>query len=568
MLLQINIQNFALIEKLTVTFEKGFNILSGETGAGKSILIDAINCVLGGKSSRGFIRTGTEKAFVEAVFTIENDKTEAVLNEMDVEHDDLVIISREMFKSGKSIAKVNGKSVLVSQLKDISVTLIDIHGQHENQNLLEVSNHIFYLDNFGEENILWQIEKYSVLYKEIIDIDKKIKELKITDGENGKISDFLKYQINEIDKASLKIGEDDELEEKFSVISNSENISKIFSEASEILYDGTENSKSIYDLLGYVVNKLRTVEGKSEKIKCIADSLEGIYYNTQEIVQDIRDIKDNISFDEKELEYINSRLFQIDNYKKKYGKTIEEIFKYKEEIEKKYDEYINREEIIKNLELKKNKVFEKLIFEAKKLHEIRIKLAKGLETKVKNELNYVGLEKSTFKIDVNFDEKSVGNIGADKVQFLISTNPGEPLKSLEKVVSGGELSRIMLAIKTVFVDKDKVPSVIFDEIDTGISGRIAQSVAEKMYTISTKHQVFCVTHLAQIACMSDIHFWVSKNTKNEKTYTDVRRINEDEKKKVLALMIGGTEVTKITIEHATEMIEMAEKRKKQITQIV
>lgn len=567
MLLQINIENFALIEKLTVTFEKGFNILSGETGAGKSILIDAINCVLGGKSSRGFIRTGTEKAFVEAVFTIENDKTELALNEMDVECDDLVIISREMFKSGKSIAKVNGKAILVSQLKNISDTLIDIHGQHENQNLLEVSNHIFYLDNFGEENIFNQIEKYSVLYKEITDIDKKIKELKISDGENGKISDFLKYQIDEIDKANLKMGEDEELEEKFSVISNSENISKIFSEASEILYDGTENSKSIYDLLGYIVNKLRTVEGKSEKIKNIADSLEGVYYNTQEIVQDIRDIKDNISFDEKELEYVNSRLFQIDNYKKKYGKTIEEIFKYKEEIEKKYDEYINREEIIKNLELKKDKVFEKLIFEAEKLHQIRNKLAKNLEIKVKNELNYIGLEKSTFKIDVSFDKNSIGNIGADKVQFLISTNPGEPLKSLEKVVSGGELSRIMLAIKTVFVDKDKVPSVIFDEIDTGISGRIAQSVAEKMYTISTKHQVFCVTHLAQIACMSDIHFWVSKNTKNEKTYTDVRRISKDEKKKVLALMIGGTEVTKITIEHAAEMIEMAEKRKKQITQI-
>lgn len=567
MLLQINIQNFALIEKLTVTFEKGFNILSGETGAGKSILIDAINYVLGGKSSRGFIRTGAEKAFVEAVFTIENDKTELALNEMDVEYDDLVIISREMFRSGKSIAKVNGKAILVSQLKNVSDTLIDIHGQHENQNLLEVSNHIFYLDNFGGKNVLKQIEKYSVLYNEIIDIDKKIKGLKISDGDNGKISDFLKYQIDEIDKANLKIGEDEELEEKFSVISNSENISKIFSEASEILYDGTENSKSIYDLLGYIVNKLRTVEGKIEKIKNIADSLEGIYYSTQEIVQDIKDIKDNISFDEKELEYVNSRLFEIDNYKKKYGKSIEEIFKYKEEIEKKYDEYINREDIIKNLELKRNKVLEKLIFEAKKLHEMRVRIAEDLEVKVKNELNYVGLEKSTFKIDVSFDNKSIGNIGADKVQFLISTNPGEPLKSLEKVVSGGELSRIMLAIKTVFVDKDKVPSVIFDEIDTGISGRIAQSVAEKMYTISTKHQVFCVTHLAQIACMSDIHFWVSKNTKNEKTYTDVRRINKDEKRKVLALMIGGTEVTKITMEHAEEMIEMAEKRKKQIAQI-
>lgn len=565
MLLQINIENFALIEKLTVTFDKGFNILSGETGAGKSILIDAINYVLGGKSSRGFIRTGTEKAFVEAVFTIENDKTELALKEMDIEFDDLVIISREMFKSGKNIAKVNGKSLLVSKLKSISDTLIDIHGQHENQNLLEVSNHIFYLDNFGEQDVLNQIEKYSTFYKEIIDIDKKIKELKISDSENGKISDFLKYQIDEIDKAGLKMGEDKELEEKFSVISNSENISKIFSEASEILYDGTDNSKSIYDLLGYIVSRFRTVEGKSEKIKSIANSLEEIYYATQEIVQDIKDIKDSISFDEKELEYINSRLFQIDNYKKKYGKTIEEIFKYKKEIENKYDEYINREEIIKKLALKKNKIFEKLIFEAEKLHKMRVKVAKDLEVKVKNELNYVGLEKSIFKIDVKFDENNIGNIGADKVQFLISTNPGEPLKSLEKVVSGGELSRIMLAIKTVFVDKDKVPSVIFDEIDTGISGRIAQSVAEKMYIISTKHQVFCVTHLAQIACMSDIHFLVSKNTQNEKTYTDVKRIDENEKKKVLALMIGGTEVTKITMEHASEMIEMAEKRKKQLS---
>ncbi|MFL0251553.1 DNA repair protein RecN [Clostridium neuense] len=564
MLLQINIQNFALIEKLTVTFDKGFNILSGETGAGKSILIDAINCVLGGKSSRGFIRTGTDRAFVEAVFTIENEKTEAVLKEMDIECDDLVIISREMFKSGKSIAKVNGKSILVSRLKSVSDTLIDIHGQHENQNLLEVSNHIFYLDNFGEEDILNQIEKYSEFYKEMMDIDKKIKDLKVSDDKNGKISDFLRYQIDEIEKANLKIGEDEELEEKFSVISNSENISKIFAEASEILYDGTDNNKSIYDLLGYIVNKLRSVEGKSEKIKNIADSLEGIYYNTQEIVQDIKDIKDNVSFDEKELEYINSRLFQIDSYKKKYGKTIEEIFKYKEEIQNKYDEYINREEIIKNLEAKKNKVLEKLILEAEKLHEMRTKVAKDLEIKVKSELNYIGLEKSIFKIDVSFDKNSIGSLGADKVQFLISTNPGEPLKSLEKVVSGGELSRIMLAIKTVFVDKDKVPSVIFDEIDTGISGRIAQSVAEKMYTISTKHQVFCVTHLAQIACMSDIHFWVSKNTQNGKTYTNVKRINEDEKKKVLALMIGGTEVTRITVEHAAEMIQIAEKRKKQL----
>lgn len=564
MLLQINIENFALIEKITVTFDKGFNILSGETGAGKSILIDAINYVLGGKSNKGFIRTGEERAFVEAIFTIENDRTEIELKKLDVEFEDIVIISRETFKSGKSITKVNGKSILVSMLKNISDTLIDIHGQHENQNLLDSNNHMQYLDNYGEEFILNSKNNYVLYYDKLLSIKSKIKSLIGKNGENEKLSDFLRYQIEEIEKAKLKIGEDEELEEKFSVISNSENISKIFSEAAEILYDGSENSKSIYDLEGYIISKLRSVQGKSEKIKKIADDLEETYYNIQQIAQDIKEIKDSVVYDEKELEYVNSRLFQIDNYKKKYGKTIKDILEYKEKLQIQYDEFVNKEEVLKKLNLEKDKTYDELIQAAKVLHEVRVKLAQELQIKVKEELNYVGLEKSTFKINIEFNEESISSSGADKVQFLISTNPGEPLKQLEKVVSGGELSRIMLAIKTVFVDKDKIPSVIFDEIDTGISGRIAQSVAEKMYVISKKHQVFCVTHLAQIACMSDIHFLVSKNTDNSKTYTTIKKLDSEGKKQVLALMIGGSEVTKLTIDHAAEMIAIADKRKKQI----
>ncbi|PJI09947.1 MULTISPECIES: DNA repair protein RecN [Clostridium] len=564
MLLQLNIKNFALIEELTVNFEKGFNVLFGETGAGKSILIDAISYVLGGKSSRNFIRTGEKSTYVEAIFTIENDKTELELKNMEIEFDDYVIISRETFKSGKSIAKVNGKAILVSALKNISVTLIDIHGQHENQNLLDPLKHIMYLDDYAEKTLHNVKEKYMDTYKKLKDIDGKIHDLKNKNGENGKLSDFLKYQIDEIDNSNFKIGEDDELQERYSILSNSENISNVFSEASEILYDGSENSKSVYDLIGYVVNRIKNIENNNDKISNIVKVLEDSYYNIEEVVEEIKSIKSNISFDEKELNYINSRLFTIDKYKKKYGSTIEDILNYRKKLSISYDEIVHSEEIIKKLEDKRKDICNKLIKYAKEIHEIRCEFASKLEVNIKNELNYVGLDKSTFKIGVDFNENYISDDGCDKVQFFISTNIGEPLRPLEKVVSGGELSRVMLSIKTVFVNKDKIPSVIFDEIDTGISGRIAERVADKMYEVSKNHQVFCITHLPQIACMSDVQFMVSKNTKNDKTYTNVESLNEQGKMKALAMMIGGSKVTKITIEHAEEMIAIAEKRKVKI----
>ncbi|WP_026881330.1 DNA repair protein RecN [Clostridium akagii] len=567
MLLQLNISNFALIEKLSISFENGFNILSGETGAGKSILIDAINYVLGVKFTKNSIRTGEKKTFVEAVFTIENDKTKNALENLEIEFDDIVIISREAFKSGKNIAKINGKTVILNQIKEVSETLMDIHGQHENQNLMNAEKHITYVDNYGYEALKKIKIEYKMYYNEYKEIKSKINELKDKTGKDDKILDFLKYQINEINEAKLNPGEDETLEEKYSIISNSESIKKILSNSYEKLYNGTENVDSIFDGIGIVIKDLGTIELNSKEIKNIKDSLEEIYYNLEQNISEIRNIKDNIDFDDKELEYINNRIYVIDNLKKKYGKTIEDIINYKEKIVNEYDELTHCSEIIENLEEKRKKSYEKVIFHAKQINGIREKIGKSLEHKVLNELKYIGLEKSIFKVNIAFSEEYINENGADKVQFYITTNPGEPLNPLEKIVSGGELSRIMLALKTVFVDKDKIPSVIFDEIDTGISGRVAQSVAEKLYNISSKHQVFCVTHLAQIACMSDIHYLVEKKVQNNKTYTYVSRLSLEEKEESIARMIGGSELTKLTLENAKEMISLANQKKKILRKI-
>lgn len=560
MLLQLNIKNFALIENLTISFHKGFNVLSGETGAGKSILIDAINFVLGSKFNKDLIRTGEDKTFVEAIFTVENPKTIEILRELDVELEDLIIISRETFQTGKSIAKVNGKSILLSTLKFISSTLLDIHGQHENQNLLMAENHILYVDYYGEDNIKKILNNYKEKYDKLNIVKNKIDELLGKDGDKEKLSDFLKYQIDEINTANLKESEEEELEEKYKMLSNAEKINKTLTGCYMNLYSGDEDTASIYDSLGIVIKELALVQSNLPKVKEICNSLQEAYYNIEGNIEQIRNIKDNIYYDEKELEFINSRIYQINGFKKKYGKTIKEIIQYKDKIKAQYEELVNSSEIVEKLKKEKGKLKEELKIEGEKLHIERCKIAEKLEMKIKNELDFVGLEKSLFKINVDLEDKFTHN-GMNKVQFVISTNPGEPLKPLEKVVSGGELSRIMLALKTVFVDKDQIPTVIFDEIDTGISGRIAQAVAEKMYSISNKHQVFCVTHLPQIACISDVHYWVSKEIKDEKTYTRVREMNREEKEYEIARMIGGSEVTRLTLEHAKELINMADSKK-------
>ena len=560
MLLQLNIMNFALIENLSINFEQGFNVLSGETGAGKSILIDAINYVLGGKFNKNLIRTGEDKTYVEAIFSIDTKNNKNALDEMEVDYEDIVLISRETFQSGKSIAKINGKAMLLSKVKHISQTLLDIHGQHDNHNLLNKDNHIFYVDSFGTDKINKVLVEYSEKYARLAAIKNKILKFEGNEGEREKRIDFLNYQLEEIKSANLKIGEDEELLEKCAILSNAEKLEKHLSKGYKLLYTSDEENTSVFDNLAITIKELRSIEKHMEKIKLIADAIEESYYNIEENITELRDLKETIYYDEKELEYMNSRIHQINACKKKYGATIKEIYEYKEKIQIEYEELTNSSEIICILKKEKTALENEMRIIADKIHKIRCDIAKELQSKIKDELNYIGLEKSKFYIEIKLENEFYEN-GCDKVQFCISTNPGEPLNPLEDIVSGGELSRIMLALKTVFVDKDEIPTVIFDEIDTGISGRIAQCVAEKMYLISLNHQIFCVTHLPQIASMSDTNYLISKNVINDKTYTNIIKMSDVEKQQEIARMIGGTEVTKLTLENAKEMINMAKKQK-------
>ena len=561
MLVVLNIKNFALIQELSVEFGAGFNILSGETGAGKSILIDTIDYVLGGKFSKDLIRYGEDKTYVEAIFDIENDEIYTLLNDLNIEADELLVVSRETTISGKSIIKVNGKTIVLSQLKKIREKLLDIHGQHQNQSLLSKGTHILYLDEYNSENISPLLEQFEIFKNRYSEIEDKINELKGNE-DREKLLDYIKFQIEDIEKAKLKPGEEEDLREQYNILANAEKISSSLINSYNYLNNNPQGN-SVLELLSKVISELSHSEMHLEKIKDKRVQVEEAYYLLEESTRDIRDIANEVYYDENELAAINERIYEISLYKKKYGNSIDEILQFLEKLKNQYDEFINSEEII--LKLKKElSVIEKEMKDiGLKLHEFRCMSAKDLEVRIKEELSYVGLEKAIINIDVNLSEEA-NSRGYDDVQFLISANPGEPLKPLEKVLSGGELSRIMLALKCVFVDKDKIPTLIFDEIDTGISGAIGKRVGEKMYQVSVKHQVLCITHLPQIAALSDNHYFVSKKVENGKTFTQIRTLNEEDKVCEIAKMIGGDNLSDVAIDNSREMVKLADIKKKEI----
>lgn len=561
MLVVLNIKNFALIQELSVEFGAGFNILSGETGAGKSILIDTIDYVLGGKFSKDLIRYGEDKTYVEDIFDIENDEIYTLLNDLNIEADELLVVSRETTISGKSIIKVNGKTIVLSQLKKIREKLLDIHGQHQNQSLLSKGTHILYLDEYNSENISPLLEQFEIFKNRYSEIEDKINELKGNE-DREKLLDYIKFQIEDIEKAKLKPGEEEDLREQYNILANAEKISSSLINSYNYLNNNPQGN-SVLELLSKVISELSHSEMHLEKIKDKRVQVEEAYYLLEESTRDIRDIANEVYYDENELAAINERIYEISLYKKKYGNSIDEILQFLEKLKNQYDEFINSEEII--LKLKKElSVIEKEMKDiGLKLHEFRCMSAKDLEVRIKEELSYVGLEKAIINIDVNLSEEA-NSRGYDDVQFLISANPGEPLKPLEKVLSGGELSRIMLALKCVFVDKDKIPTLIFDEIDTGISGAIGKRVGEKMYQVSVKHQVLCITHLPQIAALSDNHYFVSKKVENGKTFTQIRMLNEEDKVCEIAKMIGGDNLSDVAIDNSREMVKLADIKKKEI----
>ena len=565
MLIQINIKNFALIEEIKVEFSEGFNILSGETGAGKSILIDAIDYVLGGKFSKSLIRTGENRTYVEAIFTIDNKMVEKILDELDIEYDDLIIISRETSLSGKTIVKVNGKSLIVSQLKKIRGKILDIHGQHENQALLDRSNHINYLDNFIGDELKEPLNEFNALKEKLNEVKARISKLNGNEDRN-KLIDYKKFQIDDISKGNLRAGEEEELKDEYNLLYNAEKINKSITTSCYLL-NSRDDGNSVVESLSKVISELSSVESNSQAVASKRAIIEEAYYNIEEASRELRDIAEETVYDENKLSKINERIYEINGYKKKYGNSVEEIIEYLNKLKLEYNELINATEILNELEQEKNKILEDMKKVGLVLHNIRTKASEVLKNKLLKELSYVGLEKSTMEIVVDFCDVYNEN-GFDEVSFLISTNTGEPVKPLEKVLSGGELSRIMLAFKCVFAIKDGISTLIFDEIDTGVSGVVAKRIGEKMYELSLGHQVLCITHIPQIAILSDYHYFVSKEIKDNKTFTKISILNKDEKIRQVATMMGGNEVTEATELNVKEMYNLSEKKKNEIKSYV
>ena len=536
-------------------------LISGETGAGKSILIDAIDYVLGGKFSKSLIRTGEEKTFVEAIFSIDNELVKKELDELDIEYEDIIIISREYTISGKSIIKVNGRSLIISQLKKIREKILDIHGQHQNQTLLDRGSHILYLDNFIGDKIKEPLKKFNELREKLSEIKAKI--LKINGNEDReKLIDYTKFQIDDIKKGNLRVGEEEELKEEFNYLSNAEKINNSLKISCELL-NYRDDGNSVLESLSRVISELSSVEKNSQVIGEKKAVIEEAYYNIEEVSRELRDIAEDTVYDENKLEKINERIYEINGYKKKYGNTIEEVLEYYNKLKENYNELVNASEILKELEEEKKHVLNEMKTVGDTIHKIREEFSEILKESLLKELAYVGLEKSTMEIQVKLCE-NYNERGFDEVSFLISTNTGEPVKPLEKVLSGGELSRIMLAFKCVFADKDGISTLIFDEIDTGVSGAVAQRIGEKMYQVSLNHQVLCITHLPQIAILSDHHYFVSKSIKDNKTFTNIKILNKDEKIHQVATMLGGNEVTKATYENVKEMLKLSENKKNEI----
>ena len=566
MLLQLEIQNVALIDKISLELGNGLNVLTGETGAGKSIIIDSIHAILGERVSKDLIRTGAEKASVEAVFNIENQKFSDLFGNMgiDPEDDGTLIISREFSVTGKNTCRINGKMATISLLKEFGERIIDIHGQFDNHSLLRTESHIELLDCFSGTRIQALKQEFGSLMNEHKDIKSKMNRLAGDKNERERKIDLLNYQIEEIRKAKLNSGEEEDLDKQRIRLSNSEKIVGALSKTYTSLFSDSIGGMSATDCIQGAVRELSVIARLDEKYNDISKKLEDLLYQLEDIVEEVRDERDNVEYNPEMLEQIDERLDLIFKLKKKYGNSIEDIIKYCTSIEKELDEIIQSKEIIEALQGQLNRVNEQLYALALKMNQERREAARILEEKIGGELDELEMKRAQFKVKIGLNDSTEKNgerkftkHGLNDVEFLISPNVGEPLKPLSKIASGGEMSRIMLAIKNILAEVDQIPTLIFDEIDIGVSGRAAQKVGEKLLSISRSHQVVCVTHLAQIACMGDHHYQIEKVSEEESTHTKVNRLKGKAVEEEIARILGGTNITDITLKHAREMLKIA-----------
>ncbi len=561
MIHELYIKNCALVEELRVNFGKKLNILTGETGSGKSIILEALNLCLGGKYDRSYLRKGTESGEVETVIFSDNSNFLEALRERSIDVDDehMIVISRKLYADGKTVTKINGKNIKVSDLKSIMAKIVDMHGQHQNQALYNKENHLEFLDLFGKEEIKKEFEIYKKCYKEYNEIKRKI--LKLNDNKSDmevqREKDLLRFQINEIEAAKLNVDEYIELKSRKEVLENGEKIFSVLSESYQLLHAGKFNSE---DQLGNTSNILSGISKYDKEIEKIEETTNNLLYELQELSRNIRVYLDNIDFDPSRLNSIQERLDVINNLRRKYGDTIEDIFNYYEKIKERLDDIENREEKNSKLQKELSLKMQELNVCAENLSSIRKELAKKLEDNLLKELCTLNMKNTKFK--VNFKKIEYNDKGIDDVEFLVSFNLGEDVNPLYKVASGGEMSRFMLAFKSILSDVDKIETLIFDEIDTGISGRAAQTVGEKLSAISKEKQIICITHLPQIASFADEHFCIEKNVENERTFTSIEKLDRNLKKNEIARLISGTIITEKTVEHADEILEIADEIKK------
>lgn len=554
MLVQLHIKNFAIIDEVNIEFSQGLNVLSGETGAGKSIVIDAVSLLLGGRAQSEFIRAGCEKAFVEGFFDYSENKAVADrLQELGfVEEENQLILTREISLNNKNICRVNNRIVTLGVYKEIGKLLIDIHGQHDHQSLLNSQGHGDILDGFGNNDFFAQLISVKGAFSELQKLDKYLRGLRQSERDKNHRMDLLNFQVNEIEAAHLQSNEDFELEKELNLLLNGEKIIKATNNCYQILFAQQGRQMSAFDLLNQAIAELSTIQNVSQEISSIYNQLESAMYQVEEVAMELRDFGEGFEFSNERLNYCIERNQLIKDLKKKYGETIEIVTDYlasaKEELQQMVDMDKHIEKASKEFTTAKALFWQR----AKNLTEMRKDIASQLEIKIAQELKALAMKNTQFQVSFNERIEEASN-GIDEMEFLISPNPGEPLKPLAKIASGGEMSRIMLAMKVILSEVDGIDTLIFDEIDSGVGGRSVQMVAEKLYELGQSKQVICVTHSPHIASSAETHYQISKNYFEGRTVTSLVKLIDQLRIDEIARMLGDSEGAK---QHALELLKL------------
>ena len=550
MLLSLHIENIAVIESLDVTFDNGLNVLSGETGAGKSIIIDSINMVLGGRASRDLLRNGTDRARVQALFAV---ACEEELESLGIQTDGPeLLLSRDLFADGRSVCRANGALVTAGILREAAPFLINIHGQHDNQALLQAVNHLAILDSYADNTMVRM--SYTQAYQQLREVERRLNDTVLAEQEKQEKQELYAKQLQEIESAGLHSGEEEELQAQCARLSHAETIAGGVNDAYDRLYG------NVHDSLAEAVRALDEAAEYDEDLALLAERIGAAGVELDEAAHELRAYGDALEHDPQALDEAESRLVTIRLLERSYGATIDAVLSYRDEIRAELERFESSDALREQLEGERNSCIAELRLCAAELTGTRREAADRLCAKITEQLQSLDMKQVRFAVEIK--EIEPGGSGADRVEFLLSTNPGEAPKPMTKIASGGELSRIMLAIKTVLADVDDVDTLIFDEIDTGVSGRAAQRIAAKLFAVSGKKQVLCITHLSQIAAMADHHYLIEKNTEDGRAKTAVIPLSHEERLKELSRMIGGVEITELTLQNAAQMLQMAEEEKR------